>query len=256
MSIVAFKKKSLVQYGKKTSGNSPGGNWITQGPFGSHPVRPLYSSNGFSVSGSHRNVGYVGKTYQMSKSGTPYKGQYAKGNGGTFGKYIIAQPVTISNEVFTLGNQSHYVKPPTLSTRGMLAKRYKWIHSGTYPNYWVQPIYGGSMLSDTKSQGNYVDQIRTANLCVNDVNNTKKYEGLVRDGGPTLCKKSTAGFTYDDMARNGPYTKFLYRSVDSSVHTSQIQKKCQNPTEQQKPWPPPSNGNACNAHNKNRIDDP
>ena len=180
MSIATLKKKSLAQYGNKTSGSSPGGNWITQGPFGRNPVSPSYSSNGFSITGSHRNVGYVGKTYQMSKSGTPYKGQYAKGHGGTFGKYIIAQPVTISNEVFILGNQSHYVKPPTLSTRGMLAKRYKWIHSGTYPNYWVQPNYGGSMLSDTKSQGNYVDQVRTANLCVSDVNNTKKYEGRRR----------------------------------------------------------------------------
>ena len=247
MSIATFKKKTMVHYETKTSGSSPGGNWITQGPFGgSHrSIRPLYSSNGFSVSGSHRNVGYVGKTYQMSKSGTPYKGQYAKGNGGKFGKYIIAQPVTISNEVFTLGNQSHYVKPPTLSTRGMLAKKYKWIHSGTYPNYWVQPIYGGSMLSDTKSQGNYINQLRTSNLCVNDVNNTQKYEGLVRGCGSSICNKNRAGL----------YTKILYQPVDSSVYTSQIQQKCQNPTESQKPWPPASNGNACNAHNKNRIDE-
>ena len=34
MSIVAFKKKSVIQYGSKRSGKPPGGYWLPQGPFG------------------------------------------------------------------------------------------------------------------------------------------------------------------------------------------------------------------------------
>ena len=32
MSIVAFKKKSVVQHGTHVSGRSPGGAWIPRGP--------------------------------------------------------------------------------------------------------------------------------------------------------------------------------------------------------------------------------
>ena len=34
MSLVAFKKKSVIQYGSNRSGKPPGGYWLPQGPFG------------------------------------------------------------------------------------------------------------------------------------------------------------------------------------------------------------------------------
>ena len=34
MSIVAFKKKSVIKHGSKRSGRTPGGEFVTQGPFG------------------------------------------------------------------------------------------------------------------------------------------------------------------------------------------------------------------------------
>ena len=34
MSIVAFKKKSVINYGANRSGKPPGGYWLPQGPFG------------------------------------------------------------------------------------------------------------------------------------------------------------------------------------------------------------------------------
>ena len=38
MSLTAFKKKSVLQYGAKRSGKPPGGIWLPQGPFGSESV--------------------------------------------------------------------------------------------------------------------------------------------------------------------------------------------------------------------------
>ena len=152
MSLTAFKRKSVIQYGSKRSGKPPGGVWLPQGPFG-HAKRALqealqtYGPVGFSINGGHRNVGYIGKTYGMSKSGTPYRGVHPIGFGGTYGKYPSAtlvgqysgavpnagskqaavQPVLNSSEVNTMGTQYIYVKPSVLSTKGMLEKRYKWI---------------------------------------------------------------------------------------------------------------------------------
>ena len=34
MSIVAFKKKSVILYGSNVSGKPPGGIWLNRGPFG------------------------------------------------------------------------------------------------------------------------------------------------------------------------------------------------------------------------------
>ena len=34
MSLTAFKRKSVINYGSKRSGTAPGGVWLPQGPFG------------------------------------------------------------------------------------------------------------------------------------------------------------------------------------------------------------------------------
>ena len=91
MSIVAFKKKSVINYGANRSGKPPGGYWLPQGPFG-HATSALkqaihnYGAVGFSINGPHRNVGYIGKDSKFSRNGTPFRGVHAYGNGGKFGK--------------------------------------------------------------------------------------------------------------------------------------------------------------------------
>lgn len=250
MSIATLKKKSMTQYGKNHSAKQPGPGkyWVTQGPFGNTGKKLIsYSNVGFSINGSHRNVGYIGKSLQMSQSGTPFKGLYPMGNGGSGGYYESSHEVYNSGDFILMGSEYDYINPSTLSTKGMLSKKYKWINSGQYPDYWVQPNYGSSMLADTKSQGNYIDNLAISNLCVADVNNVEQYVRYFRSGGPTLCKTSTAGFTYNDMARNGLYCKSINQSQDSSVHTRQIKRTCQNLFESQKPFPPGTNGIACNC---------
>lgn len=241
MSLVTFKKKSVIQYGSKRSGKPPGGYWLQQGPFG-HSTNGLqlaidnYGAVGFSINGGHRNVGYVGKESKFSRNGTPFRGTQPMGCGGTSGQYARPEPVFNVNRVIALGDQYMYVKPSVLSTRGMLEKKYRWANNGKYPNYWVQPVYTGNQV-DTASQGMYIHEKSASNMCVEDVNDLDKYKGHVVRGGPTLCSTSTAKFKFNDMARNSPYTKNLYQPVDSSQHTLQIQKRCSNPLGPQKPFP-------------------
>jgi hypothetical protein len=238
MSLATFKKKSIngQRSATKISGKPPGGIWLSQGPWGKKKLQLSANNEGFSINGGHRNVGYVGKSYAMSKNGTPMHGQYPYGHGGIGGHYDQPTPVYNVNRVYTLGTQAYYIKPSTLSTKGMLEKKYRWINNGQYPNNWVQPNYTGN-LTDTASQGNYIQTLAAANTCVIDVNNPEKYIGNVNKCGPTLCKTSTAKFKFNDMARNAPYTKFLNNSQDSSTQTLQIQRKCQNPAPHQKPFP-------------------
>ena len=242
MSLVAFKNKSVIQYGSKRSGKPPGGVWLPQGPFGKNTIGLKQALEhpgpvGFSLNGTRRSVGYVGKESRFSKNGTPFRGVHAYGNGGHLGTYARPEPVYNVNEVIVLGDQYLYVKPTVLTTRGMLQKKYRWAYNGQYPNFWVQPVNDGTTQSDTKSQGMYLHDLTTANTIVTDINNESKYVGYIKRGGPTLCETSTARFKYNDMARNGPYTKELRQPETSSQHTQRIQRRCAYPLPAQRPFP-------------------
>ncbi len=268
MSLTAFKKKSVINYGSKRSGTAPGGVWLPQGPFGHSTTGLQLAINhpgavGFSINGGRRNVGGVGRDMKMSKSGTPYRGTEAIGFGGTFGKYPsailvgnvgsntqstgaisnskrspVVQPVLNSRIVDTMGTQYLYIKPSVLSTHGMLDKKYRWAYYGKYPNYWVQPNYTGNQ-TDTASQWLYIQNKAAANTCSLKVNNVGTYEGHNVSCGPTLCGsgRSTANFKYNDMARNAPYTKTLYQPVSYSQYNLYLTRGCNNPVGPQKPFP-------------------
>jgi hypothetical protein len=241
MSLTAFKNKSVIQYGSKRSGKAPGGIWIPQGPFGKATsiLKKAIQTDGpvgFSINGGHRNIGGIGTEMKMSKSGTPFRGTNPIGFGGTNGSYYEARPLLNAQVVDTLGTQYIYIKPSVLSNFGMLRKKYKWAYYGQYPNYWVQPIYTGNQ-TDTSSQMLYIENKAAANVCTLKVNNTATYEGYIVKQGPTLCSTSAAGFKYNDMARNGPYTKILNQPIPSSTYTQHVQRGCQNPIGKQKPFP-------------------
>lgn len=242
MSLNTFKRKSVIQYGAKRSGKPPGGYWLPQGPFGKSTVGlQLAIDNigpvGFSLNGPHRNIGYVGKDSKFSKNGTPYRGIHPHGWGGHLGRYAKSEPVFNVNQVIVLGDQYKYVKQSVLSTKGMLQKKYRWAYYGQYPNYWVQPVQDGTMQSDTKSQGMYLHDLSTGNDCVIDVNDSAKYSDYFKRGGPTLCQTSTARFKYNDMARNGLYTKTIKQPITAGQQILRIQRKCANPLPSQKPFP-------------------
>lgn len=266
MSLTAFKRKSVINYGSKRSGKGPGGVWLPQGPFGhsTHGLQLAIDNPGpvgFSINGGHRNVGGIGRDMKMSKSGTPYRGTEPIGFGGTAGRYPsavlvgtdgqytgavqppnnpspVVQPVLNSRIVDTMGTQYLYIKQSVLSTYGMLRKRYRWAYTGTYPNYWVQPNYTGNQ-TDSASQWLYIQNKASANTCNLKVNNVGTYEGYYKKTSPTLCTPgtSTANFKYNDMARNGPYTKTLGQPVSYSQYNLYLTRGCNNPVGPQKPFP-------------------
>jgi len=239
MSLVAFKKKSFIQYGGQRSGKPPGGFWMMRGPFGNTtmPLDDTYGPEGFSINGGRRSNSYIGKDNKFSSNGTPFRGVYPLGNGGAAGTYAQPQPVYNAGPamVEVQGNQYKYIKPSVLSTTGLIATKYRWIR-GVYPNVWVQPIYTGNQV-ESSSQGLYVHTKSAANTCVTDINNQAKYAKFIVNRGPTLCRTSAAKFTYNQMSSNGPYTKNLRVAMTSSEQTLRVQRRCANPTAAQKPFP-------------------
>jgi hypothetical protein len=175
----------------------------------------------------------------MSKNGTPFKGAFPKGNGGCCGTYNGSIVFNVGRDR-VLADQYQYIKPSVLSTKGMLEKKYRWIH-GQYPNYWVQPVGGSGNLSDNYSQLEYIHKKAAANDCVSDIN-TEKYDGYIIHGGPLGCNTSAAKYVYKIIESNKGYTKFLNNPMDSSQRTLKIQRKCANPLGKLKPFPFATNG--------------
>lgn len=252
MSIQTFKKKGVINYGSKRSAKTPGGLWLSQGPFGRNSEFSVFSPGtvGFSINGGTRNVGYIGKSSAFSKNGTPFYGQFPKGTGGCCGNYSSPQPILNSPIVrgITQGQQASYIKPSVLSTKGMLEQKYKWIHNGQYPNYWVQPQSANDNMSDNGSQWLYIQTKAAANDCVVDTNDPAKYIGYRIRGGPTGCSTTTAHYTsFNTISSNAGYTKSLYQPQESSQHTLRIQRKCANPIGPLKPFPFATNGGSNNS---------
>ena len=261
MSLQTFKKKSINKYSTATkrSGIPTNNYWIYQGPYGKKGNLPstillnsIIGANGetgaaytaqnagFSINGPYRNVGGIGKNMKFSKSHTPYRGVYPKGWGGTFGQY----PDGPDNKVLNIlpvstgaAIQNSWVKPSVLSTKGMLARRFRWIHSGQYPNNWVQPNYTGNQ-TDTASQWLYIQNKSAAYDCWFDVNTPELYVDYIKSSGSTGCQTTPArGYTMSIMQSNAPYTKNLYQPKDASQYTKYVQRQCQNPVSLQKPFP-------------------
>jgi hypothetical protein len=262
MSLATFKKKSINSSSSATkrSGKLTNEYWIYQGPYGRKGNLPSTifeasltgpdgkvggnyynaSNSGFSITGPYRNIGRIGQNMKFSKSATPYRGQYPKGWGGTNGRYPDG-PNEISLNIMPVQTgvaiQNSIVKPPTLSTKGMLVRRFRWINSGKYPNNWVQPNYTGNQ-TDSASQGLYIQNKSAANYCWYDVNSPELYVDHYVSCGATGCQPTPArGYTMAIQQSNAPYTKTLHKPKDSSDYTLRIQRRCQDPVGFQKPFP-------------------
>jgi hypothetical protein len=251
MSIVAFKKKSAILYGSNVSGKPPGGVWLNRGPFGKGGTVGAGGAVGFSLVGGNRNVGYVGQSMAMSRNGTPFHGVNAMGSGGCCNKYYNRDFVYNVNRVIVLGDQSKYIKPSNVSAYQATHTKYRWINSGQYPNYWVQPNYTGN-LTDTVSQGAYIQNVSNANSCKIDINNSDRYVGHVVNHGPTDCYTTTARFKFNGMVGNAPYTKTIKQPINSSQYTTYMQRGCAFPKGKNKPFPFVVNG-GCNTTNDTYV---
>jgi len=240
MSIQTMKKKITNNtMGISISGRSPGGIWVTQGPFRNNATTVIHANNnGFSLNGGHRNIGRVGKTWLFSKSFTPYRGAYARGNGGSCGTYYQQQQVYPIQEVNTRGDEYLYIKPSSLSTTGMLEKKYNHIWNGQYPCAIVSPEGNNNLLNATN--GVFIHEKTSANMCETGTNQSSSVGdkfGITYDGFGNCKSKCNASI------------KILYTPYDASQYATIIQKKCADPALWQKPIPGPKNGNALCAIN-------
>ena len=261
MSLATFKKKSInsASSATKISGKPSNDYWIYQGPYGrkgnlsstiflaslmgpNGVTNEMYRANnsGFSITGAYRNIGGIGQNMKFSKQGTRYRGKYPMGNGGTYGRYPSNPDTIVLNiqpVLSGVNNSNDIVKPPVLSTKGMLERRFRWINNGQYPNSWVQPIYTGNQ-TDSSSQGLYVQNKSAMNDCWYDVNNPETYVDYFKYGGSTGCRTTPArGYKMVVQQANALYTKTLHQPKDSSLYTLRIQQQCQNPSGIQKPFP-------------------
>lgn len=98
------------------------------------PVSGKEDGKGFSLAGSHRNIGSVGQTnLAKSVTRTPFRGTAPMGHGGSLGSYVV----NVSNSGSCCSNDTNIVKGSVKNTSGMISTKYKWLN-GTYPNWWVQ----------------------------------------------------------------------------------------------------------------------
>lgn len=149
MSIVALKRKTEALYKNMSTGQKS-----------------------FSINGTTRNQGYIGQTsLSRSLTHTPHKGAVPKGNGGCCDKYEDSVNIPASETMILEDND--VVKKSTLSTRGMLATKHRWI-SRPYPYTVTKPDYNRNI----NDQGDYVTR-----LVKKTITNIKK----TNEDGATTC---------------------------------------------------------------------
>lgn len=244
MSLATFKRKTVNKYSSATkrSGKTPGGYWLTQGPFGNDTLKNVmfedtiqnYGSVGFSLNGSRRSIS-VGNDMKMSKQGTRFRGQHPYGNGGNHGKYFQAYSVMNAGNasVGIKGNQLEFVKPTVTTTKNMLRQKYKGILTGKYPNNWVQPLNTGNLI-DNSSQGLYIQNKASSNYCWYDVNDVALYENDYK----CICENGIINKPRKYIQQSiAPYSKTIHQPKDSSDYILRIQRKCHAPKSWQKPFP-------------------
>jgi hypothetical protein len=229
MSIVVLKRKTDAM--KNLSGKSKriSNAWANQGPHGGKT--PVSYGGGFSINGGHRNIGSVGTT-NLAKSvkRTQFFGNTAQSNAGK----TVGSNFSYHNSGSCCFNNNTVVKPSVLSTRGMLAKKHRWLSRG-YPHYWVQPTVDNI----NSSANTYTEKVKANNMC----------QTTSTDSGKLTCdnKYRKPHFIGTRLQANTPYAKardLFSRSQSDYLNSKKL--KCLNPTDEQKPFPYQVNNSGCN----------
>jgi hypothetical protein len=165
MSLQTLKRKTAAKV--NISGRGPRQIWMSQGPHGKST--PQVVSTGFSLNGGHRNIGRVGQTnLGRSVTRTPFRGNAPVGHGGTNGSYVVA----ISNSGACATNRADMIKPSSLNTKGMLAKRYRWREGGGAQHHGDpahNPVKPDSNYPLAHSQGSYIESKSSTAVTVRPV---------------------------------------------------------------------------------------
>jgi hypothetical protein len=192
MSIAVLKKKTQTLYNNMSVGQKQ-----------------------FSINGTTRNQGYIGQT-SLSRPviHTPHKNNVPRGHGGCCGTFVNNN--IKASETFSLEDNA-VVKKSTMSNRGLLATKYRWINR-PYPNAVVKAEAGRI----TNDQTDYINRLKKKTLT--DIASFCPPPEAGKNVGKRVCSssalvKTAAGFPIFskpklncDVAKDletVPYTKYI-----------------------------------------------
>lgn len=181
MSIVTLKRKSSALYSKVHSHGRDG-------------------PDGFSIHGSRRGLGYIGKDQRMSSAVTPFRGTFPMGLNGSRGTIVYG----VGPGTDIQGHQFQTVKPSVVSSREVL-NRARWCCADIVRTQ--SGIDGGS-------EDSYIAKKAAANNCV------------LPEDKPEPKPNPKCPFKRErrlDCADN--YSKHV-TPVDSSIRTLGMKKQC------------------------------
>lgn len=189
------------------------------------------SNEGFSLHSGPRNLSYIGKSSKNSTVQTTYIGIYPK-NYVHNSNNNIDIPRLCDEKVHIHGNQPNN-HSSVLGTKSMIRNRFKWIHSGSYPNNVVQP-------SLDQGYDTYIKKVKTCQIRKNafskpvttPCNNCKKAFGSMQlNHIPTVSLKEQNDQVVKDTQR-GP--------LDYDTRYELLVYKCTNPDCKTLPFPYPT----------------
>lgn len=187
MSIATLKKKSQTQYRNMSVGQ-----------------------HGFSLNGTHRSQGYIGQT-SLSRSlpRTLAKGNTFRGHGGCCGTYPV-YPAILS-AVKSTENIS-VVKPSTLSNKGMLDTKYRWIRR-------PQPF--SSVGAKQVDQTDYLKYLKRKTI----QENISK-DSLCKHIEPDECNVSTCKYVSAKASQTIHKPESDYIAVSQEEHIQNVNSRC------------------------------
>lgn len=218
MSLQAMKKKTAAKL--NISGKGQRQTRISQGPHGENITHVI--SSGFSINGGYRNQGGIGQTnLGRSVTRTPFRGNTPMGHGGSNGKYSIV----VSNSGINSSNQSDIIKPSTLNTAGMLARKYKWRNgggTGHHDNPAQNPTKPDDNYPLNHSQGSYIESIKATAATMRDISGLNAENKPVDhscNGGK--CSHHIGGKKY----QRNMYYKNLSQAMDYEQYKTFLTRK-------------------------------
>ena len=216
-------------------------------------------SKGFSLNGTHRNVGAVGTTnLGRSVTRTPFRGVKPMGNGGCCGRYVV----NVSNSGSCCTNDNSIVKSSVKNTKGLIYST-KYYPTGQQYNYQVpagtaQCACPTIWVQDTSplnhSQGIYISEVSSKSAAC-DL--SKNYVNVIR-ACPVGCKAASyhiGGKKYirETFAKNalpkphkGPgKTGKPLMSQSSYINSGLMSKNCLPTPPNKQHFPMNVNNNGC-----------
>jgi hypothetical protein len=189
MSIATLKKKSQTQYRNMSVGQQ-----------------------GFSLNGTHRSQGYVGQT-SLSRSlpRTLAKGNTIRGHGGCCGTYPV-YPAILSAVNSTEDNS--VVKKSTLSNKGMLDTKYRWIRR-------PQPFSNVGMKQ--VDQTDYLKYLKQKNI---QENISKSEDSLCKHIETDNCNASKCKYVSSKASQMIHKPKSDYLAISQEEHIQNINSRC------------------------------